>query len=997
MAIHRMKMEDGQWCEDEATLKNQAVEYYRKQFTSASHVINPNILAHIPSLLTFEDNEALIAIPVEEEIKDVIHSMAPDSAPGPDGYTGKFFICFWDVISKDVTAAVQAFFKGMSLPTGFTSSLIAMIPKVSSPATFADMRPISLCNFIYKIISRVISSRLECILPRIISPNQGAFVKGRNIVETISMASEMMKEIGRKVRGNNIILKLDMEKAYDKMEWDFILSVMKSFGFCNRFCSFISMMLSNCWFSVLFNGSPTGFFKSSRGVRQGDPIAPALFIIAEEALSRGITSLFNCGKVQHFQVPRGCPPVTHLLYADDTLIFLTGMSKHIKCLLQFIKDYEASSGQKVNNNKSSFIITRKASAAAITRVSNLTGFQHKTGLQSYLGVPLYEGRKRISQFKELMDKICRRVSSWKSKYLSMAGRRCLINSVLQSIPLYTASALCLPVTVIRFINKVCANFLWAGNDTPRHHWVSWSRIVKPFEEGGLEIKDLHYTQIALVAKQIWNAIHGNSIWSSYAQSRYIKNHLVETHKPFPAGVRNDIFRHAKELILSNVRWIPMNGEEIDVLRDNWSGTPLAPHCDIPRTTLKDVIEDQSHQAWSYIPQHLTQTVKGIQLVPKQDKCIWAESMDGNFTCKSAYNAVRSKGQSTPVLRKLWGNLIPPRASLFGWRLLHNAVPVDHVIRNLGCCMPSKCVCCKANHQEECFNHLFMESHLGNQAWSYFRFLFPSFGRNSRNLHTLCWDVLHRADQQSPMGCAAILTMLLTLWEIWKARCKWKYEGAGPSPAIVQQRVKNQAILLLQKASFQKASPHTEMKFLNDQGIVFRLKERIPILVKWKSPTNGVALNVDGAAKGNPGHSGGGGCIRGTRGEFVFGFSYYYGIGSNMTAEARAMLDGMRFLANSGIQTEVIYSDSRTLTNMLLSNNPPPWTAYKWWEEMKDLIAKNKWNIQHIYREGNSVADALASLACYNQSNKDFRCWKELPLKVRGLLTVDAAGLPNWRM
>lgn len=211
----------------------------------------------------------------------------------------------------------------------------------------------------------------------------------------------MMKELGRKIRGYNIILKLDMAKAYDILEWDFLIAVMNAFGFSKSLCSLISSMLSNCWFSILYNGTPTGYFKSSRGVRQGDPLAPALFIIAEEALSKGITSLFSSGQLQHFHVPRGYKQITHILYADDTLVLLNGSARNIKVLLAFIKEYEASSGQKVNKNKSSFIVSHKALAGVINRIAETTGFLHKSGLQSYLGFPLYDGRKKVSHYKSI--------------------------------------------------------------------------------------------------------------------------------------------------------------------------------------------------------------------------------------------------------------------------------------------------------------------------------------------------------------------------------------------------------------------------------------------------------------------------------------------------------------------------------------------------------------------------------------------------------------------
>ena len=137
----------------------------------------------------------------------------------------------------------------------------------------------------------------------------------------------------RKCYGHNVIIKLDMEKAYDRLEWDFLFQVLLRFGFHPGWVNYIRAMFTNCWFSVMFNGILAGFFKSTRGLRQGDPLAPTLFIIAEEVLSRGLSEAFRSKKIGYYKVPRQCPIVTHLLFADDTLVFLNGCKRSVQGLL----------------------------------------------------------------------------------------------------------------------------------------------------------------------------------------------------------------------------------------------------------------------------------------------------------------------------------------------------------------------------------------------------------------------------------------------------------------------------------------------------------------------------------------------------------------------------------------------------------------------------------------------------------------------------------------
>lgn len=136
----------------------------------------------------------------------------------------------------------------------------------------------------------------------------------------------------------SIAVNFIMTKAYDRLEWPFLFEVLARFGFSERWISYVRSMFTNCWFSVLYNGSVHGYFKSSRGLRQGDPLAPSLFIIAEEVLSRGLLALYASGAVKPFHVPRGCPATSHLLFADDTIIFTNGSKRSLERLMNLPRD-----------------------------------------------------------------------------------------------------------------------------------------------------------------------------------------------------------------------------------------------------------------------------------------------------------------------------------------------------------------------------------------------------------------------------------------------------------------------------------------------------------------------------------------------------------------------------------------------------------------------------------------------------------------------------------
>ena len=271
-----------------------------------------------------------------QEVKDVIFSMDGESAAGLDGFTGRFFTTAWEMIAEDVYRAILSFFCGAMLPTSITATAIVLLPKVPCSQDFSQFRPINLCNFVNKVISKVLSSCLARILPRIISPQQSDFVQGRHMADNFLLAQEIVSDIKRSNRGGNVLLKLDMMKAYDKVSWLFLIQVLRRFGFSEVWIEMIWRLISNVWFSVIVNGLPHGFFKSTRGLRQGDPLSPALFIIRVEVLSQSLNTLAEHRKYKPFRIPSGCPMVTHLAFADDVVIFMSSMKTSIQLVKKVV-------------------------------------------------------------------------------------------------------------------------------------------------------------------------------------------------------------------------------------------------------------------------------------------------------------------------------------------------------------------------------------------------------------------------------------------------------------------------------------------------------------------------------------------------------------------------------------------------------------------------------------------------------------------------------------
>jgi hypothetical protein len=239
-----------------------------------------------------------------------------------DGMTSLFYKSYWPIVKNSVISYVQSFFRGGFLLKEFNHTNIALIPKKDNPNLVHHFRPISLTNFNYKIISKILSNRFKPILQNIISPNQSAFLKGRSIHDNTILAHEMFHSMKQKKgNGGYMALKLDMEKAFDSMELEFLLKVLDLLGFHPTWVQWICQCITTSSFSILLDGAPYGKFFPSRGLWQGDPLSPFLFIVGSEILSRLIEKEENLGLLHGIKMASSCPSMSHLLFADDVLIF----------------------------------------------------------------------------------------------------------------------------------------------------------------------------------------------------------------------------------------------------------------------------------------------------------------------------------------------------------------------------------------------------------------------------------------------------------------------------------------------------------------------------------------------------------------------------------------------------------------------------------------------------------------------------------------------------
>ena len=256
-------------------------------------------------------------------MKQALNQMGPLKAPGPDSMAPIFYQRYWHIVGNDLIASILACLKDGSLLKKINHTHICLIPKVKNPECVKDFRPISLCNVVYKIIAKVLANRLRKILPRIILEAQSAFVPGRLISDNILIAFETLHHM-KHMKGNQqgfMALKLDMSKAYDRVEWAFLEKIMLKMGFENSWVSMIMECVHTVSYSILINGEPRGFFHPTRGLRQGDPISPYLFLLCAEGLNALLMKATISKSIHNISISCGGPKITHLFFADDSVLF----------------------------------------------------------------------------------------------------------------------------------------------------------------------------------------------------------------------------------------------------------------------------------------------------------------------------------------------------------------------------------------------------------------------------------------------------------------------------------------------------------------------------------------------------------------------------------------------------------------------------------------------------------------------------------------------------
>lgn len=346
--ILTLKREDDSWVEGHDEVSNLLVSNLKSVFHPQEKVgIEEEIdlvlrQLYIPGLSN-DDAQRMDRPFSDIEIKNAMFNIHSSKSPGPDGIIAEFLHKFWDKIGNSVIKSVKHFFSSEKMLKEWNQSLLVMIPKVSTPELASQFRPIGLYNKIYKCVSKCMVNRMKSVLPVLISEYQHDFIPGRYIEDKVLLSHELIQVICKK-KMSLASIKLDMSKAYDRVNWVFLLKVLKAYGFSAHWIGRIHQCISTVSYKALINGKTTEVFKPKCGLRQGDPLSPYLFLFCMDILSRMLKLGEEVKQFQGIKISRRAPSINHLFFADDALLFFKADKKGCTNIIQILTNFGRISG-----------------------------------------------------------------------------------------------------------------------------------------------------------------------------------------------------------------------------------------------------------------------------------------------------------------------------------------------------------------------------------------------------------------------------------------------------------------------------------------------------------------------------------------------------------------------------------------------------------------------------------------------------------------------------
>ncbi|KAL2246368.1 UNVERIFIED_CONTAM: hypothetical protein Sindi_2905000, partial [Sesamum indicum] len=727
-------------------------------------------------LVTEGETNSLLSPFTPSDVKEAVFDIAEDKAPGPDGYSSGFFKAACPIVG------------GEALETNQYHN-IGAYPKVHSPMSVGDFRPISCCNVLYKIIAKLIVKRLSVVLDKVISPCQAAFVPGRSIGDNIMLAQELFSGYNQSRLPPRCTLKVDIRKAYDSVEWDILVAVLELFGFPPTFVKWIEECVTTPSFSVGLNGKPHGFFSGARGLRQGDPLSPYLFVLVMEVLHLGYLQMIDQDRLFSFHWMCHSARIFQLGFADDLLLFYHADMDSIDVHKRGLDRFAVWSGLRLNVQKSHLIISRSAQGLREEMLEAL-GFQEGLLPLRYLGLPLLSSRLTIADCQPLLVKIDKCIAGWEGMTLSYAGRVQIIKSVLMSLSFYWASAFILPKRVTNEIEKRLRNILWKGPTNSGYAKVAWKELCRPVDEGGLGIKDITTLNRALMTKKLCDIIQCDrtSIWVEWLYHDRLRDTSIWTIRDHGGSWSWRKLLRLRIFLRPMVDYQIGDGRKFHLWQDPWHY--LGPLIEIfprgPRllrleesAKLSTVISRGEWQ-WPLITDfecleitHVLPTIRGAD-----DRIVWRFDQ-GRPTTQSLYSLFDPPRPKVGWASLLSSSLKIPRHLFILWLAILGKLPTTDKpwLSHFG-----DCILCNEGATET-HSHLFFQCRFSRQCLTTIRRKVQFHWPNRDWVNDIEW-ASHRWRGKHIVNIAYRALLASSVYHIWRERNIRRFEQRERTPSTM---------------------------------------------------------------------------------------------------------------------------------------------------------------------------------------------------------------------
>jgi len=656
--IHGITLPFGIWCTDNEVLKIEALRYFKDLFCTRDQLISTTP-SYSGSRLQESQVQKLMTEVTKLEVHQALMSMKSYKSPGPDGFQPIFFKMFWDDIGDDIWKFVKnAFERGIMDPQS-VESLMILIPKVDNPRTFKEFRPISLCNVTCKLVSKVLVNRLRPMLTDIVSPLQSSFIPGRGTIDNAIILQEFIYHMQKsKKKLGDVIYKLDLEKAYDRVDWGFLQDTLNYFGFSPSIISLIMSSISATSVSILWNGSRTEKFNPLRGLRQGDPLSPYLFVLCMERLGDMIEKSVQDGNWQPLQLSPGGPKISHLFFADDVLLFAKAKYNQAQYITNLLNNFCSISGMKVSLEKSRIYASKGVGRSTKESLEQLTQIKFTDRLDKYLGFKMKYERTTKEDFLDIYDRVASKLSSWKGRLLNKPGRVTLAKAVLTSLSTYCMQIQWFPQYACDTLDKGVRNFIWHGMNDHAMHMVRWNKIIQPRNKGGLGIRTARLQNTALLGKLVWSLLQSeDKLWVSLLEDKYLKEGKLFLDKKVKAITKT-------LSILEDGFQFKIGDGETNIWFQPW--ILKQPLCDLIQDISPTDICLKIKDLWNHerciieslhttFPSTITQAIQNLNLciIPSiEDTWIWNGNLNGEYSTRCGYHWLLSRHE-VEIFKDTW--------------------------------------------------------------------------------------------------------------------------------------------------------------------------------------------------------------------------------------------------------------------------------------------------------------------------------------------------------